>query len=548
MKLKSATLFLLWISIHLSAQPYTAQHSANKHLTDKNPSAGQQPVRQSSARLFTNPVIPGDFADPTVICIEDTYYACGTSSEWAPHYPIFESKDLINWNYIGPAFETKPEWTKGSFWAPELYILNGKIYLYYTARRASDGISYIGVATTDDIRKGFQDHGCLVESGTEAIDAFILEDEGKLYISWKAYGLDSRPIELLCSELSSDGLKLLGEPFTLLKDDEGIGMEGQYIYKEDGYYYIIYSILDCCGANSNYAVSAARSESLRGPYEKYEGNPILQGNDKDILSCGHGTAVKTPDGKMFYLFHAYLKGEGFYNGRQGFLKELAIDEDKWPYFVTGKYASVQEPMLADKIKQNEISNFEDPFEGNEIRPEWTWNFTFSDIRTKTENGTLFLTGTPHTDNKYGTVLCLRTLKPDYEITTEIKDQKDICSGLTLYGDKDNLVILGKENGNILLKQIKKGEETILYQKAVSGNIHLKITVSNGCIASFFQSSDRNNWLPLPISGQDTAGRIVNQKPDVSYLLPWDRVFRSGLIHIGNENIPAEFTYCRLDYK
>ena len=131
-----------------------------------------------SAEQFTNPVIPGDFADPTVVRVGDTYFATGTSSEWAPHYPIFESEDLINWKYVGPAFSTKPEWTKGSFWAPELYVLDGKIYLYYTARRASDGISYIGVATTDDIRKGFRDHGCLIEYGTEAIDAFILEDEG----------------------------------------------------------------------------------------------------------------------------------------------------------------------------------------------------------------------------------------------------------------------------------------------------------------------------------------------------------------------------------
>ena len=179
-----------------------------------------------SAQQFVNPVIPGDFADPTIIRTGDTYYAAGTSSEWAPHYPIFESKDLINWRYIGPAFKNKPEWTKASFWAPELYVLNGKIYLYYTARRASDGVSYIGVATTDDIGNGFTDHGCLVESGSEEIDAFISEDQGKLYISWKAYGLDPRPIEMLCSELSPDGLTLAGEPFTLLKEDENTGDPG----------------------------------------------------------------------------------------------------------------------------------------------------------------------------------------------------------------------------------------------------------------------------------------------------------------------------------
>ena len=44
---------------------------------------------------FHNPVIRGDMPDPSVIKIKDTYYAAGTSSEWAPFYPMFTSKDLI---------------------------------------------------------------------------------------------------------------------------------------------------------------------------------------------------------------------------------------------------------------------------------------------------------------------------------------------------------------------------------------------------------------------------------------------------------------------
>ncbi|MBQ4057049.1 MAG: family 43 glycosylhydrolase, partial [Bacteroidaceae bacterium] len=46
---------------------------------------------------FTNPVIPSDVADPSLIRVGNDYYATGTSSEWAPHYPIFHSTDLVNW-------------------------------------------------------------------------------------------------------------------------------------------------------------------------------------------------------------------------------------------------------------------------------------------------------------------------------------------------------------------------------------------------------------------------------------------------------------------
>ena len=77
-----------------------------------------------------------------------------------------------------------------------------------------------------------------------SIDAFIYDDNGQLYISWKAYGLDTRPIELLGCKLSADGLHLDGEPFTLLVDEKGIGMEGQYHFKKGDYYYIVYAAMD----------------------------------------------------------------------------------------------------------------------------------------------------------------------------------------------------------------------------------------------------------------------------------------------------------------
>lgn len=137
----------------------------------------------------------------------------------------------MNWSQVGHVFDTLPDWLVSSFWAPELYFHKNKYYAYYTARRKSDGVSLIGVATSKDPAKGFEDKGVLIEHGKEAIDAFVFEDEGALYISWKAYGLDNRPIELLCSRLSDDGMKLEGEPFLLLRDDDRIGMEGQCMFK-----------------------------------------------------------------------------------------------------------------------------------------------------------------------------------------------------------------------------------------------------------------------------------------------------------------------------
>lgn len=88
-----------------------------------------------SAQAPIEPVIAGDFADPSIIRANNQYYAVGTSSEWAPHFPIYSSKDLLNWKQTGYVFEQAPEWTSGSFWAPEYDYHDQTYFIYYTARR-----------------------------------------------------------------------------------------------------------------------------------------------------------------------------------------------------------------------------------------------------------------------------------------------------------------------------------------------------------------------------------------------------------------------------
>ncbi len=290
-----------------------------------------------------NPVINADVPDPSVIRVADTYYAAATSGNNPQAYPRFRSKDLRTWEPMGYVFDQWPEWTSGNFWAPELYDIGGRTLCYYTARQKSDGTSCIGVAIADGPEGTFKDCGPLIRTTNEAIDAYVFRDGNQLYISWKAYGLDpsGRPIELLCQRLSEDGLHLQGAPFTLLRDDERQGMEGQCIFRHGSWWYILYSIRDCCTPQSDYAVSVARSLSIEGPWEKYENNPILQGNGADIQSCGHGTMVRNPQGDMFYLCHAYYLNR-FKEGRKAILQRMDIGPGGWPRFVdavSGKAAS-----------------------------------------------------------------------------------------------------------------------------------------------------------------------------------------------------------------
>ena len=495
--------------------------------------SAEKPTFYKENEFFTNPVIPGDVADPTVIRIGNTYYAAGTSSEWAPYYPMFKSTDLVNWTQTGHIFNKLPKWTKSSFWAPELFYHNGKVFAYYTARRKSDNVSYIGVASTNDPEKEFTDHGLLVEYGTEAIDAFVFEDQGQLYISWKAYGLDNRPIEIIGSKLSSDGLRLEGEPFTMLKDTEDIGMEGQYHFKKGDYYYIIYSPHGCCGPNSDYDVYVARSKNLKGPYEKYEKNPILRGGG-DFMSSGHGTVVDTPDGRMFYMCHAYFPGARFFNGRQPILQEMVMTDDNWIKVTTGNLAQVKQAMPFPNTIQKPVPDFEDNFEGKQLKHDWTWNYPYSEAKTQLKNGNLSLKGDVKKETKNGTALCIRSNTPHYSFETQVVNTNSSLKGLTFYGDDDNFIALGSEGNQLVLKTVQRGKETILNKITLpSTQIYLKVEVTEGCDCTFFWSKDGTIWNEIKSS------EVIDSKQ----LVRWDRVSRPGLIHNGKQ--PAEFSYFKM---
>lgn len=497
---------------------------------------GYLPLVAQQDNYFANPVIKGDVADPSIIRYNGQYYATGTSSEWAPHYPIFQSDDLVNWKQVGHVFEEKPEWIKNSFWAPEWYVHQNKVYVYYTARKKADNISCIGVAVANHPSGPFKDYGPIVEFGKEAIDAFVLQDKGNLYISWKAYGLDNRPIELLACKLSKDGLKLEGEPFSLLRDDEHQGLEGQHWYKEGDYYYLIYSIKGCCGPSSDYAVSVARSKKLRGPYEKYAGNPILHGS-KEVLSIGHGTLTKTPDGRNYYLCHAYLQGSGFYQGRQPFLMEMKMREDKWPHFVTGEYATVTQPMPNKKNIQKPVADFYDDFTDNKLRKEWTWNYPYVNVKATPSNGILSLSGTPIEKTTTGSALCLRPTASNYVFETAVINEGKEWKGVVLYGDHENLITLGCKANKLAIKQLIKGKEEVLAELPMRAPVaYLRLHVTEGVNCAFSWSLDGKEWNAVSINGLQK----VNMKP----LVRWDRVSRPGLYQEGVNEV-AQFAYGRM---
>lgn len=294
---------------------------------------------------FTNPIIPQSVPDPTVIKAADGYfYLYGT--EDTRNMPIYRSKNLTDWTFIGTAFtnETRPHTVRpyvpaGMMWAPDINYINGQYVLYYTIGLwGKEWDSGIGVATAPKPEGLFTDHGKLIDSreiGVQnSIDQFYIEDGGKKYLVWGSF----RGIYII--QLTDDGLNIM--PGAKKQQICGNQSEGSYILKRKGYYYYFGSVGTCCeGEKSTYHLMYGRSKSLFGPYLTKNGERILDGKYDTLIKGndfvagpGHNAEIMEDDKKQTWIiYHGYLRKEPE-KRRMVFMSQVKW-KDGWPYIDGG---------------------------------------------------------------------------------------------------------------------------------------------------------------------------------------------------------------------
>jgi arabinan endo-1,5-alpha-L-arabinosidase len=275
------------------------------------PTATPTPTPEPLA--YENPVFEPILADPTAIRTDDgTYYAYGTQDDWGDGEgsriaPIVRSENLVDWEYVGEAFEEKPDWKDGNVWAPAVTVVDGEWILYYSLSVWGDEDPGIGVATADSPEGPFTDHGELIRSSDigvpNSIDPFYIEDGGTPYLFWGSFN------GIYGIELGADRRSLAGEKFLIA----GERYEGTYIEEVDGTYYFFGSSGSCCeGAFSTYRVEVGRSASLEGPYVNANGEDLRERPGEVVVddgeafhAPGHNSMVTDDAGQRWLLYHAY---------------------------------------------------------------------------------------------------------------------------------------------------------------------------------------------------------------------------------------------------
>lgn len=324
-------------------------------------------------------------ADPDVLKADDgyfymyctnTYCEMGNKGMQYDRGPIFQSKDLINWTWVGSVFDGHPQalnWgdKDAGVWAPSVIKVGDHYNYYYSLSLWGDPNPGIGVATSLTPYGPWTHYGKVLDSNLSGVKNSIdpkpiYDEDGKLYLIWGSfYGIGA-------VELTDDGTEVFwginnikDHLYWIIDDnsngqmDININYEGSYIIKRNDSYYYFGSQGTCCdGVNSTYRVKAGKANKLLGKYYGSDGKTLTDetgsygdlviGPSEEVAGVGHNTVVEDYEGEFWLFYHGFDVDGEYPNERTIFMDKLYFDENDMPY-VENKKASIHQDKIGPLV-------------------------------------------------------------------------------------------------------------------------------------------------------------------------------------------------------
>ncbi|MGO8930604.1 MAG: glycoside hydrolase 43 family protein [Limisphaerales bacterium] len=475
---------------------------------------------QNAGEFAHNPILWADVPDAAVVRVGDTYYMSSTTMHLSPGLPIMKSKDLVNWQLIGYAYDTLADndalrlqngrnaYGAGS-WASSLRFHNGTFYV--STFSSTTGKTH--VYRTKDIEKGPWKEASFSPALHD--HSLFFDDDGRVYMIHGAGNIRLTELTADVSGIKPGGVDqvIITNASRVAGSNVGLPAEGSQMRKINGKYYLCNITWPRGGIRTELV---HRSDKLTGPYE---GRVAL--SDAGVAQGG---LIDTPQGDWYALL---FQDHGAV-GRTPFLVPVKW-EDGWPVMgADGKVPMILKiPAGAGGLGNIMASDEFDRSPGQPALPlAWQWNHNPDHGHWSLSQRPGFLrliTGRVDADLVHArNSLTQRTFGPECSGTTaiDVSNMKD--------GDFAGLAALQKKYGFVGVKISGEAKSVVMISAESNSPVEVESVPLAGTTvflkldcdfkdrtdkAYFFYSLDGNKWkiIGLPLQMTYTLPHFIGYR-------------------------------------
>jgi xylan 1,4-beta-xylosidase len=511
------------------------------------------------AQIYTNPVLPGFFPDPSIVRVGDDYYVINSTFQYFPAIVISHSKDLVHWRQIGHVFTNRADLDLSEFydgcgiWAPDLSYHDGEFYVFYCLVQLKKDRS-VNVRGNYMVRsRGI--HGPwskpvqLTEEGNDP--SHFVDEDGTHWMCY-AGGIPKGSATKIV-KLNADCTRVVEGPFWIDYGGEKRAPEGPHLFKRGGYYY--HTMAASGGIYNGHHQLIARSTNVLGPYEFSPHNPFIAQLDRTspLQHQGHAKLVETQRGEWWAVYLLQRRINGFSPlGRETGLDRVDWQADGWPVLNGGHGPSLTNDLPQLPVTPQPVERRDD-FRAPQLGVQWQFIRAFDParIRLSDRSGWLRLLGGEFdVDSPRARSLVLRRETClHYQATTKLEfdPRPGAQAGLVCYYDTMSylkLALTDRGSRKLVIEECRKRVKTTLAETPVrkSKTLYLRVRVQ-GLSRWFDYSYDNRRW--------QEAGAV----PDASFLSDqgtpqWG--FMGTLVGVfavntdASRTVPADFDWFHLD--
>lgn len=467
---------------------------------------------------YRNPILGGDYPDPSVLRVGHDYYMTHSSFVYYPGLLIWHSTDLVNWQPVTYALHQNV----GSVYAPDFVYYKGRYYIYFPAGKTN------WVITASSPEGPWSEP---IDLKIPGIDPGHVVMDGKRYL-YMAGGNMVR--------LADDGLSSIGGVFHVydgwkIPDSLNVEcqcLEGPKSTYHNGYYYLISAEGGTAGPATSHMVIVARSRSALGPWENDPHSPIVHTwtRKEPWWSQGHGTLVEDSAHHWWIIYHGYENGYRTL-GRQTLMLPVTWTEDGW--FRVPEDARPDQPIQKPAgFNGGNGMKLSDDFSGKTLGLQWQFYDGCDSGRVEVKDHRLYLKADSGLLATCHPMVC-KSVNHSYYVETELDIPEGATAGITLFYNKDANVGVGVDSRNVYV--FSHGRKMRLAKNDFGLHCWLKL-VNKANEIFLYYSTDGNQWRrldkSLEVSGfnQNVFSGFVSLRPGLFAFGKGTVVFRRFIYH------------------